>query len=249
MQADPATMNTRDQEAAALKRLWNAHKKKHPDATQEQLGRRHKIGNQSMVSQYLHGRAKLDLQAALKFAAAFGCAVADFSPRLANEAARAAQRDPNDPGVSLIPEDLFSGGSLSEPVPMHPVRKIQVTATGKMLSEDQVELLVGAGGYVYASTTDPEAYAIVMKGDEGYPAIRHGWVLVIEPNVQPTPGEFIFLKLRDGRDLVVELLMRTEDSITVMAANGTKRTTHDLGEVEAILAIGAQVPPSHIRKE
>lgn len=249
MQENLATMDARDQEAAALKRLWSAHKKKHPDTTQEQLGRRYKIGNQSMVSQYLHGRAKLDLEAALKFAAAFGCAVADFSPRLANEAARAAQKDPNSPGFSLDRGDLFSGGSSGEPVPMHPVRKIQVTAVGKMLSEDQVELQVGAGGYVHASTNDPEAYAIVMKGDEAYPAIRHGWALVIEPNAKPTLGEFVLLKLRDGRDLVVELLMRGEESVTVMAPNGTRRTTHDMDDVEAILAIGAQVPPSHIRRE
>jgi hypothetical protein len=34
-----------------------------------------------------------------------------------------------------------------------------------------------------------------------------------------------------------------------MAPNGTRRATHDMNDVAAILAIGAQVPPSHIRKE
>jgi hypothetical protein len=249
MDIEMTAMDAREQEAAALKRLWDAYKKRNPEVTQKQLGQRYGIGTQGMVSQYLLGRARLDLEAALKFAAAFGCNVGDFSPRLATVAAKAVQKDSNLSIGSINRGGITLAGSPDEPVPLHPVRKLQVVATGKMLSDEQVELLEGPGGYVLAPTGDGDAYAIVMKGDYMHPAIRNGQVLVLEPSVTPSPGEFVLLLLKDGRHLVAELFMQGEETVTVMTVSGAKRSTFDRSAISQLIAIGAQLPASRIRKD
>jgi phage repressor protein C with HTH and peptisase S24 domain len=117
-----------------------------------------------------------------------------------------------------------------------------------MLSDEQIELVEGPGGYVLAPTGDGLARAIVMKGDYMHPAIRQGQVLVLEPGITPTPGEYVLLVLNNGRHLVVELLMRDEETVTVMIVNGTKRMTFDRNEIDELIAIGAQLPSSRIVK-
>lgn len=75
-------------EAEALHALWRASKPRLKDAgvhTQAEIGERFGIGQQSTVAAYLTGKAALSLKAAQGFALAFGCKVADFSPRLAAE--------------------------------------------------------------------------------------------------------------------------------------------------------------------
>jgi hypothetical protein len=250
MDIEMTAMDAREQEAAALKRLWDAYKKRNPDVTQKQLGQRYGIGTQGMVSQYLLGRAKLDLDAALKFAAAFGCNVIDFSPRLAQSAAKAVQKDSALSTPAIKRGVLTLDSSPTEPVPLHPVRKIQVVATGMMLSDEQIDLLEGDVGWVLAPTADSRARAIVMKGRHMHPAIRDGQVLVLEPGVTPCPGEYVYLKPKGDKPRVMELIFTTgEESVTVMAVNGSGRETFARTDIEEFIAIGAQLPSSRIRKD
>lgn len=74
--ADAARLNALFKERAALSQLA--------------FGATHGIGNQSMVSQYLLGRRPLNIDAAQKFAAGLGVAIADFSPTLAEKIAGAS---------------------------------------------------------------------------------------------------------------------------------------------------------------
>lgn len=57
---------------------------------------------QGNVWQYLHGKIPLNVAAAIRFAAALGCRVADFSPRLEAERERLAAAG----GVLTVPENL-----------------------------------------------------------------------------------------------------------------------------------------------
>lgn len=74
------------QEAAALKAIWNRTKAARAAAgvgSQEAFGDKFDIGNQAAVGFFLNGHTALSMKAALGFARGLGCAVADFSPRLA----------------------------------------------------------------------------------------------------------------------------------------------------------------------
>ena len=72
-------------EAARLKALWDDGR---PHRTQAVFGEHYGLGNQANVGHYLNGRSALNAKAAAAFAMELGCAVADFSPRVAEEIAR-----------------------------------------------------------------------------------------------------------------------------------------------------------------
>lgn len=74
------------EEAQRLKRLWLAKKV----MGQAEFGERFEIGNQSAVGQFLNGRVPLSMKAARGFAVGLGIEIAEFSPRLAAEAAKTA---------------------------------------------------------------------------------------------------------------------------------------------------------------
>lgn len=75
------------EEARRLRALWTKAQQEHKAAgsslTQEQAGEEFGIGTQAAVGFFLNGKTALSPKAAAAFARALGCAVADFSPRLA----------------------------------------------------------------------------------------------------------------------------------------------------------------------
>jgi len=97
---------TREQEAAALKALFDAQL-----LSQAVFGRRYDIGGQSMVSQYLNARRPLNLQAAINFSRGLRVAVSEFSPRLSVLASEAAPSAGDQP-----PIDQPKGGGNLMPV-------------------------------------------------------------------------------------------------------------------------------------
>lgn len=78
------------QEAAKLKAIWL----RAPRPEQGAFGETYEIGGQSAVSNFLRGDSPLSLKAARGFARGLGCEIADFSPRLAAEAAKNIEAAP-----------------------------------------------------------------------------------------------------------------------------------------------------------
>jgi len=69
----------------------NGHLKK---VSQAAMGADYGIGSQALVWQFLHGRTALTLDAAVGFANALRCEVADFSERLAEKQRQLARKAP-----------------------------------------------------------------------------------------------------------------------------------------------------------
>lgn len=82
-----------------------------------------------------------------------------------------------------------------------------------------------ASGSVSALSEDPNAYALCISGDAGFPAIRDGEYIVLEPNLEPLPTDRVVIALRDGRTMLQELIASKPDSITTVCLNGTGRRT------------------------
>lgn len=97
----------------------------------------------------------------------------------------------------------------------------------------------GADGYVEASSSDPDAYVLRVKGDSMHPAIRNGWYVLVEPSKQPSFNRYAAIRLRDGRKMVKEFLSRNQDNVTVESVNGGERLTISLEDIDVIHAIGA----------
>lgn len=84
------------QDAARLKALYEARWK----GSQQGFADAYGLGTQGMVWQYLNGHSALNLRAAKAFATGLGVRISDFSPQLAEEAARIAASEMIDSDLS-----------------------------------------------------------------------------------------------------------------------------------------------------
>lgn len=127
-------------------------------------------------------------------------------------------------------------------------RQVPVIGTAKLGGDgfyEEISPVQGhRDGHIEIATQDPNAYGLRVRGQSMFPAIRDGWYVLVEPNGQPRIGEYVLVKLRDGRKMVKELLQRRPASIEVMSVNGSERMTFDFPDIEAVLAVGAVVSPS-----
>ena len=132
-------------------------------------------------------------------------------------------------------------------------RFVPIVGTAKMGSDgyyEEISSVVGAGdGHIEIATEDPNAYGLRVRGQSMFPAIRDGWYVLVEPNGTPQTGEYVLLKLRDGRKMVKELLVRRSTSIEVLSVNTQERLTFDLAEIEALHAVAAVVSSSKWRPD
>jgi phage repressor protein C with HTH and peptisase S24 domain len=108
---------------------------------------------------------------------------------------------------------------------------------------------VGHGdGYVDVPTRDPNAYALRVKGDSMAPAIRNGWLVVIEPNHRAVTGELVMVCTDDGRCMVKELLAERESEVYLGSVNQDhKPITIDKESITRLHYVGFIAPPSKLR--
>lgn len=156
----------------------------------------------------------------------------------------------------FVPDGVATDGAgtnIGEYVAAASLRRVPVVGTAKMGPDgyyDEISAIAGAGdGFVEISTRDPGAYALRLRGMSMFPAIRDGWYVVISPSATPCEGEYVLLRLRDGRKMVKELLFRRNGAIEVMSVNGGERFRVELSELDDLQAVAAVVSPSHWRPE
>jgi phage repressor protein C with HTH and peptisase S24 domain len=130
------------------------------------------------------------------------------------------------------------------------VQRVIIVGTAR-LSEgedgfyDEMSSVPGAGdGHIDIATADPNAYGLRVRGNSMSPAIRDGWYVLIEPNAAPAVGEYVLVKLKNGRKMVKELLFQRSGSIEIMSVNGERRQTVYQDELESLQAVAAVVSPS-----
>lgn len=106
----------------------------------------------------------------------------------------------------------------------------------------------GGDGYVPSLSGSQNAYAVRGSGQSMYPAIRHGWYVVCDPEAEPTPTEFVEVQLKDGRRTIKEYIGVTGGALHLLAVNGGERISIEMNEVDRIVAVIDIVPPSrHIQ--
>ena len=164
------------EESAALKRLYDLKAPKSV-ITQAEFAKRYKVGSQSMLWQYLNGRKALNLKAAVKIAAGLGVAVSDFSPRLSKE-----QRDISSSNVAPAP-------ALQKKIPIISSVQAGDPNGGDVTSR---EAAIDQGDYVMADIDMPdECFALVVEGRSMEPLFMEGDIIIIDPTVAPSPGDFV----------------------------------------------------------
>jgi phage repressor protein C with HTH and peptisase S24 domain len=109
----------------------------------------------------------------------------------------------------------------------------------------------GAGiEYIPWPTKDPNAYAIRVKGNSMESRIRHGELLVIEPNSAVSVNDDVVVQTRAGRKMVKRLRDRRGGEVTLGSINQAyKDLTISLEEIESIHRIAAILPRGTYTKE
>lgn len=103
-------------------------------------------------------------------------------------------------------------------------------------------------GWFDFATTDPEALALEIHGGDPKSILRPGCFLVLEPGAQLQAGDYVLAVVKDGSDLIFELLLEEEDSWVVaslITGNKTKITLPFIDEFK----IAAILPPTTMRHE
>ena len=138
--------------------------------------------------------------------------------------------------------------TYGETHPQTAVRRVPVRGTASMGMDGywvDLEYPVGHGdGYFEHPTSDPDAYVLRVKGDSMHPAIRSGWYVLVEPNGTVQQGEYVLVKLNDGRSTVKELLWHKHGEYALLAIANDARLTVAEADVEGIYPIAAVLPPS-----
>ncbi|MGJ7544615.1 LexA family transcriptional regulator [Variovorax sp. LT1R16] len=149
---------------------------------------------------------------------------------------------------SAAPPTLEDGDEAHYAGKPRVAKRIPVVGTAQMGNDgfyEEMSAMVGAGdGHIEIATDDPNAFCIRVRGQSMFPAIRDGWYVLVEPNGVPCVGEYVLLRLVNGKKMVKELLNRRSGSLEVMSVNGGTRMSFDMTEVESVHAIGAVVSPS-----
>jgi phage repressor protein C with HTH and peptisase S24 domain len=150
------------------------------------------------------------------------------------------------------PTDRESSVSQSDAttthIPRSAFRRVPVVGTASLGMDGywtDLEYPVGHGdGYFEFPTTDKDAYVLQVRGGSMHPAIRSGWYVVIEPNKTPQMGEFVMVKLADGRSTVKEFLWHRDGEYVLNAIANNERLVVDEADIDLVHHVGGILPPS-----
>lgn len=146
-------------------------------------------------------------------------------------------------GAMVDQSNVEPGPSITSPF-----RAVKIVGTAQMGTEGYWHQLDDGDGVVDVPSSDPGAYALRLKGDSMAPAIRSGWIAIIEPNRRLVPGEYVMIRLHDDESMLKELLYANDVEVSVMSINDAYgRRTIPVEQIAQIHYVGAIVPPSKVR--
>lgn len=151
-------------------------------------------------------------------------------------------------GKGGIPKPISSLEATGVQIPSAAFRRVPVVGTASLGLDGywtDLEYPAGHGdGYFEFPTKDRDAYSLQVKGNSMFPAIRSGWYVVIEPSKALQQGEFVLVKLKDGRSTVKEFLWQRDGMYTLSAVSNGERFVIPESEVEFVHHVGGILPPS-----
>lgn len=181
------------QDAARLKALYES-KKKELKITQYTMADDLGI-TQGAVGHYLNGRNALNVEIASGFARALKVSISDFSPSIAAKAAEQAE--------SLRGDSVEYAGT--------PKRGAVLVVGEAILGVDgMIDMVEIRAGWLQIYSPDSEAYGLKVKGDSMHPRIQSGEFVVIEPNTHIHSGDEVFVRTKDGHNMI-KIMTKTRD--------------------------------------
>lgn len=95
------------------------------------------------------------------------------------------------------------------------------------------------------SSEAPNTFALRIEGDSMRPRIRHGEFVVIEPNATYSPGDDVYVALKDGRKLVKTLGCQRDGMTMLLSANDSEAPILvSSDQIQCVHRVGGILPAS-----
>lgn len=105
----------------------------------------------------------------------------------------------------------------------------------------------GGTGRAQALPTGDACYALRIKGDSLSPAVPNGWVVIVDPDGVPHPGEYVILCTSDKKCTIKEFLYQRVQEYTLNSlGDEQKKIAIDEMAIDRIEPIVAMIPPSKV---
>ena len=176
---------TQREESARLKAIYRDCARR-LNLTHEKIASKMKI-EQGSVSHFLNGRNPIPLNRAREFAEIMECEIADFSPRLASEAADLGH---------AVGDSVFVDVVLL--VDMEAKKIIEKIKSDKLFIDDN-ELIY------WPTAHSARTIALDVEGDEAEPRIQEGSLAFVDMEASVNKGDMVLIRIGNSELLFVEV--------------------------------------------
>lgn len=105
-------------------------------------------------------------------------------------------------------------------------------------------------GVVDYPTTDQHAYALRVRGDSMSPRYRPGQYIIVEPSIEPQPGDDVVVICKDGRKLLKVMAWVRSESVSLLSVNNDYAPlTLDIAEIDHMHTVAGTIPARALRKD
>lgn len=101
-------------------------------------------------------------------------------------------------------------------------------------------------GELMLLSTDKDAYALEFIGHHSNPILSNGWGIVVEPNTPLTEGEYAFIKLANGQQLLRIVTFADDNLIVAMNPLDKQQNSLPRSQIASAEYCYIGIPPSKI---
>lgn len=101
-------------------------------------------------------------------------------------------------------------------------------------------------GYVAMLFGRCSQFSYALRGDGNClePIVRHRWIIAFDPEEALVPTEFVHVNFKDGRETIKELVAIQDNTLHLLALNGSTRIVVPMDEINGIAKFIGIFPPS-----
>lgn len=117
---------------------------------------------------------------------------------------------------------------------------VKVAGEAWLGTDGSVDMIEQPGGWLCICSQDKEAFGLRVKGDSMWPRIQSGEFVVIEPNTPVQVGDEVFVRTKDGRNMI-KIYNKTRDGSYLLTSinNEHRPITLDAREIEQVQYVAA----------
>lgn len=119
-------------------------------------------------------------------------------------------------------QDVLSS-DVGDPITLKASRRLPVVGEVKGGDDGYLEELqypIGHGeGYIEYPSTDPNAYALRVRGDSMHPRYRAGEFAVVEPGIEPQEGDDVLVVCVNGKKMLKQFNWRRDGEYQFVSIN------------------------------